>query len=666
MMQPGQAGRQQAQQAAIQGELQAQQARYQHQRYQQRRRKRQARQPAPAGPEAQRRASSSSGPPQASGRTHLGGWVIAAVSVFWAIAIATHIEWVRLHDGPVRPLSYALAAAISALAAAFLLALYLLRRRPGAARNVDAVSAAGRPAGAAGVPRWPDSEKPRPSAATTGSGGSPALLVMSGPTQQRRRIPIPPGGLALGRNDQLGAPFSADDLISREHALIRRCPDGSVEVTDLGSTNGTYLNSSRLTVATRMATDDVLRIGQVEMRLDVARPWAPSNGDTIAGPSGQDDTIACPAGPASVDLLSEARDLYEQHRYEESRRRFLKMADVPGAGAEAQYGLAMIALSLGDPVVAEDHLQRAVTIDPDHANALYELGALAEQAHQITDAVGYYRRAVQVAPRHVSALAALSRLDSQGGGPGPVAPASAWPAASGPGQAGPSAPSASWSADGLPSVYQFLLEDLTPISQQTVKLIQRVECEARPRYVAYVGRYFARTIGTTAILAVALVVINVVVSLVRDHSPSSVPAAATVSRISIGLGVCIALLPLCVAVIGYVCVSCTFIRIQKARLQIEKGVFRKHLNNIDFWRVHNIDVDRRLINRLTDDGTLVFSLTFGVLPENYQRRRRKAGPDHVVEVCGIARGAELAELHQDLLNLTFLLRGNPIVKGIIQ
>jgi hypothetical protein len=122
----------------------------------------------------------------------------------------------------------------------------------------------------------------------------------------------------------------------------------------------------------------------------------------------------------------------------------------------------------------------------------------------------------------------------------------------------------------------------------------------------------------------------------------------------------------CIAVVGYVAVLCTRIRIQKGRLQIEKGIFRKHLNNIDFWRVHNIDLDRRLINRMTGDGTLVFSLTFGMLPENYRRRRRRERADHVVEVCGVVHGAELAELHQDLLNLTFLLRGNPIVKGIIQ
>ena len=31
-----------------------------------------------------------------------------------------------------------------------------------------------------------------------------------------------------------------------------------------------------------------------------------------------------------------------------------------------------------------------------------------------------------------------------------------------------------------------------------------------------------------------------------------------------------------------------------------------------------------------------------------------------------AHGAELASLYQGLLNLVFLLRGNPVVKGIVQ
>jgi hypothetical protein len=66
---------------------------------------------------------------------------------------------------------------------------------------------------------------------------------------------------------------------------------------------------------------------------------------------------------------------------------------------------------------------------------------------------------------------------------------------------------------------------------------------------------------------------------------------------------------------------------------------------------------------MTGDGTLVLTLTFD--PYGEHRRWRHRGVS-VVKVPGIAQGAQLKELYQSLLNLVFLLRGNPIVKGIIQ
>jgi TolA-binding protein len=692
-MQPGQAGKQaqQAQRMAQQAQQIAQQARFAqqqaqwglqaHQRSQQRRRKRRTQSPSTVVPAAGLS-------PRAQARKparRFAKWMVAVAIIFWAVSIASHAEWVRLHDGPIKPVPYSLGVVLSVLAAALLLLAYA---RPDqhsktavGARGAGIASA---PAGAAQI-QVPTAQPAGPSPAVpagatagrraangaetpsyvaqnveqTASGAGPALLVLSG-QRPGRRIPIPSAGLVLGRDDQFGPPLSTDALISRRHASVRFLGDDLVELADLGSTNGTYVNAAQIAAPTRMKAGDVIRLGHVDLRLELAQHGGPARQDTIVGTRG---AVAAP-GPGADALLASARDLYEQRRYDEARHAFLELAEIPSTAAEAQYGLGLISLSLGDPGAAEPHLQQAVALDPAHANALYELGTLREQSQQIPDALSYYRRAVAASPGHVSALAALGRLGGNTGPPvqppAPIVSAHNLPA----GIVQPSA--AGLSADNLPSVYQFLLEDPTPISQQTVQLIRRVECATRPRYLAYVGRYFARTLGTTVILGAALVVINVALNLLRDHSSSSVPAAATVSRISAILGVCIALLPLCVAVIGYVCVSCTYIRIQKGRLQIEKGVFRKHLNNIDFWRVHNIDLDRRLINRLTGDGTLVFSLTFGIVPENYQRRRKRTKPDHVIEVCGIAQDAELVELHQDLLNLTFLLRGNPIVKGIIQ
>jgi hypothetical protein len=124
---------------------------------------------------------------------------------------------------------------------------------------------------------------------------------------------------------------------------------------------------------------------------------------------------------------------------------------------------------------------------------------------------------------------------------------------------------------------------------------------------------------------------------------------------------------LAIILIGFARVRCTAVRIRQGRLQVERGIFHKHVTNVDFWRVQNIDLDRRLINRLTGDGTLVLSLTFGVLPERYKWKRNWKKPKlKVVEICGLAEGGELEQTYQDLLSLSFLLRGNPIVKGIIQ
>ena len=625
----------------------------------------------------QRGSSASSTAPPLPARTRSGRlavWLGAAIVMFcvldWMIVITTHIPWVRQHDGARTPMSYPHAALISIIGAGCLLMLYLVRTARLREMSVSQGSASiqrpdeppGSGAGAKNGPsmhtagRQLEPDATQVATRRPGEGadtainmhqgaeaapqpGAPSLLVISGPGRERQ-IPIPAGGMVLGRDDQLGPPFTADQLVSRKHASIHRCGDGSVEVADLGSANGTHVNGTQIHAPTRMLASDVLRIGQIELRLVPARSRATSRDDTV---------VADRTGPrAGEDLLAEGRALYDQDRYEGARQAFLGAADFPGTRGEAQYGLAMTALSLGDPASAEHHLQETVSADPRHANALYQLGALKEQGNHIQDAQAYYRRAVGAYPAHASALAALSRLAGQ-------VPVTASPPTPG-------------TADGdLPSVYRFLLEDPTPISQQTVKLIHRVECEARPLYVAYIGRYIGRTLRITVILAALLIAINIILSLLRGHFPSAVPASGAVSRLSAIAVVCIVLYPLCTAVVGYISVNCTHIRIQKARLQIEKGIFRKHLNNIDFWRVHNIDLDRRLINRLTGDGTLVFSLTFDVLPENYQRHRKKRGrSSEVVEVCGIAQDANLSELHQDLLNLTFLLRGNPIVKGIIQ
>ena len=79
-----------------------------------------------------------------------------------------------------------------------------------------------------------------------------------------RTFRILSGGIrTIGRST--GADFIVDAaLVSRVHCRLSALPNGELEVRDLDSTNGTYVNGSRVEAA-RLASGDKLRVGRVEL-----------------------------------------------------------------------------------------------------------------------------------------------------------------------------------------------------------------------------------------------------------------------------------------------------------------------------------------------------------------------------------------------------------------
>ncbi len=65
--------------------------------------------------------------------------------------------------------------------------------------------------------------------------------------------------VTLGRGETCHIQLD-DELVSREHARIRVHGDGSATITDLGSRNGTFVNSNRVMVPTKVKHGDVIRI----------------------------------------------------------------------------------------------------------------------------------------------------------------------------------------------------------------------------------------------------------------------------------------------------------------------------------------------------------------------------------------------------------------------
>ena len=75
---------------------------------------------------------------------------------------------------------------------------------------------------------------------------------------------VGPGGLkTVGR--AVRADFMVDaPLVSRLHCRFTALPSGELEVDDLGSTNGTFVNDERVKRA-RVKAGDRVRVGRVEL-----------------------------------------------------------------------------------------------------------------------------------------------------------------------------------------------------------------------------------------------------------------------------------------------------------------------------------------------------------------------------------------------------------------
>ena len=71
--------------------------------------------------------------------------------------------------------------------------------------------------------------------------------------------------IRIGRKPDNDIALTGNLEVSRYHAELRRNPDGSFEILDLGSRDGTYVNGERITRAL-LAERDVISIGRATFR----------------------------------------------------------------------------------------------------------------------------------------------------------------------------------------------------------------------------------------------------------------------------------------------------------------------------------------------------------------------------------------------------------------
>lgn len=88
------------------------------------------------------------------------------------------------------------------------------------------------------------------------------LRTVGQPAETTFRL-LPSSTKTIGR--ATGADFILDEsLVSRVHCRVEVNVSGDLDVTDLGSTNGTFVNGNRVTTA-RLVPGDRLKVGRVEL-----------------------------------------------------------------------------------------------------------------------------------------------------------------------------------------------------------------------------------------------------------------------------------------------------------------------------------------------------------------------------------------------------------------
>jgi hypothetical protein len=123
----------------------------------------------------------------------------------------------------------------------------------------------GTPAPKPAVP-VPAATAPAPTAAAARPRKSWRLVVVKPDTERGRAFAVD-GDSTLGRGGGCTVPLTFDTFVSTVHARTYE-RDGVLWVEDVGSTNGTLVNSSRIDKPTRLRKGDRVQLGETVLEVD--------------------------------------------------------------------------------------------------------------------------------------------------------------------------------------------------------------------------------------------------------------------------------------------------------------------------------------------------------------------------------------------------------------
>ena len=104
-------------------------------------------------------------------------------------------------------------------------------------------------------------------AVTAAVTGGRLVVVESPVLDDGEEYEIDSAPITVGRGGQNDIAIDGDEFASARHVRFEPRRDG-VWVTDLGSTNGTYVNGVQIDGARRLVPGDVVRVGETDLRFD--------------------------------------------------------------------------------------------------------------------------------------------------------------------------------------------------------------------------------------------------------------------------------------------------------------------------------------------------------------------------------------------------------------
>lgn len=123
----------------------------------------------------------------------------------------------------------------------------------------------------------------------------PVLVVREGPSAGHRVEVV--GEVVLGRADSEF--LQHDTEISRRHVAVRSGARG-LEVEDLGSSNGTFVNDARIEGTQPLRSGDVVRVGQTVFVVEIEAAEQPTTvRETVSPPPAEPDMTTQPQPPVA-------------------------------------------------------------------------------------------------------------------------------------------------------------------------------------------------------------------------------------------------------------------------------------------------------------------------------------------------------------------------------